>query len=386
MVTVSALVLTRNSSKTIKQCLSALENAVDEILIVDTGSTDNTIPIVQEFDAKIVHFQWCDDFAAARNFGLQHVTSDWVIAVDSDEILYKSDLDLIRMVANDLHNHQDEIVVQIVQANRINGDIGDQLESRMFQTNRGFHWEHPIHEQIRTATNTTPHFFSSKIRFLHDGYDPNVVSSYDKSLRNVKILRRDVEEHPNDWTRHFFLGRDSLGIAEVEESIKHLQIACELGEKSVEPAYLANCYRMLVIAYESGGRYEEAEKQALYMMKKCPDYPDGFYMYARLLMRHVNAEIEKMKNAILKTKELALKYPLRGFVESDSSLAKWKTDMAISDVYRYLGNYREMRKAYLKTLSYGIELPFVQNALNSLDTKILSLAREIQESREKNDI
>ena len=92
---ISVCMIVKNEEKYLEQCLNSIKELVDEIIIVDTGSTDRTKEIAARFTNKIFDFQWCDDFAAARNESLKHATGDWILALDADEIIEKSDFSKI---------------------------------------------------------------------------------------------------------------------------------------------------------------------------------------------------------------------------------------------------------------------------------------------------
>lgn len=86
-VTISACLIVRNESLVLERCLSSLSGAVDEIVVVDTGSTDATPEIAAGFGARVCRYDWCDDFSAARNVGLDAASCDWVLTIDAHEYL-----------------------------------------------------------------------------------------------------------------------------------------------------------------------------------------------------------------------------------------------------------------------------------------------------------
>src|ERR1700742_4052585 len=79
--------IVRNGGQDFVHCLESVRGIVDEIVIADTGSTDSSVTIAQQFGAKIIHVPWTNDFAAARNAALEAVTADWVLVLDADEQL-----------------------------------------------------------------------------------------------------------------------------------------------------------------------------------------------------------------------------------------------------------------------------------------------------------
>ncbi|MBP5974452.1 glycosyltransferase family 2 protein, partial [Brasilonema sp. CT11] len=79
--------IVKNEEATLSKCLGSVKNVVDEMVVLDTGSTDSTPQIAEKFGAKVHHFEWCNDFSAARNEALKYVTGDWILVLDADETL-----------------------------------------------------------------------------------------------------------------------------------------------------------------------------------------------------------------------------------------------------------------------------------------------------------
>ena len=94
--TISLCMIAKNEEKHLEECLNSVKELVDEVIIVDTGSTDKTKQIGKKFNAKIYDFKWIDDFSAARNKSLKHATKDWILVLDADEVLDKEALKVIK--------------------------------------------------------------------------------------------------------------------------------------------------------------------------------------------------------------------------------------------------------------------------------------------------
>jgi glycosyltransferase involved in cell wall biosynthesis len=84
---ISFIAIVKNEAENLSRCLASVKPYVDELIIVDTGSTDDTIAIAQQYNAKVSHFKWCDDFAAARNFAIAQAKGQWILTLDADEEL-----------------------------------------------------------------------------------------------------------------------------------------------------------------------------------------------------------------------------------------------------------------------------------------------------------
>lgn len=95
MAALSLCMIVKNEEKHLARCLSSVKDAADEIVIVDTGSSDKTIEIAESFGSKIFHFNWINDFSAARNYSLSKCSSDWILYLDADEQLNPDSVDEI---------------------------------------------------------------------------------------------------------------------------------------------------------------------------------------------------------------------------------------------------------------------------------------------------
>ena len=84
---ISACMIVKNEADNLAKTLPSLSQVVDEIIVVDTGSTDETVAVAEKYGAKVLHFTWCDDFSAARNYSLRYATGDWVMWTDADELI-----------------------------------------------------------------------------------------------------------------------------------------------------------------------------------------------------------------------------------------------------------------------------------------------------------
>src|SRR5690242_19447443 len=97
---ISACLIVKNEEDNLARCLGSVASAVDEIVLVDTGSTDRTVEIAEQFGARVFHFTWCDDFSAARNESLRHARGEWILWVDGDDELVEAQPDALRTLCS----------------------------------------------------------------------------------------------------------------------------------------------------------------------------------------------------------------------------------------------------------------------------------------------
>lgn len=190
----SLCMIVRNEEGRLGTCLESARDAVDEIVVVDTGSTDATVDVARRFGAKIGHFPWCDDFAAARNASLRLATGAWVLWLDADDVLPAEHKETIRSLVAGPRDRAYFFVLD---------DRGFEsvscLQMRLFPNQPGVAFEMPIHEQVtpslaRLGIEMVP----TEVRIVHTGYTSSAVVAAKKD-RYLRIMERWLEGHPGDY-------------------------------------------------------------------------------------------------------------------------------------------------------------------------------------------
>jgi tetratricopeptide (TPR) repeat protein len=184
MKKLSLAMIVKNEARCLARCLHSVKNLADEIIVVDTGSTDRTVQIAGEYGAKIFHFDWCDDFSAARNFALEQAAGDWVLVLDADETVSEP---LAAEIQQFIEGAPQVGRLKIVSDFRRHGQTlqSQTLVSRLFP--RGARFEGKIHEQIISRLPRV----NLAGELWHDGY-----LETNKTDRNVKLLRAALEREP----------------------------------------------------------------------------------------------------------------------------------------------------------------------------------------------
>ena len=140
--------IVRNESEHLARCLTSAKDHVDEIVVVDTGSEDDTVAIAQRYGATLYHFDWCDDFAAARNFSLDKVTGDWILILDADETLIV-ETDAFRQQLSASLPALMGYALTRTEINLLEDDISGGLHIRLFRNDSGLRYVGRYHEQLR---------------------------------------------------------------------------------------------------------------------------------------------------------------------------------------------------------------------------------------------
>jgi len=225
----SVCLIVKNEEKFLGRCLASIQGLADQIVVVDTGSTDRTIAIAREHGADIHEFVWCDDFSAARNAALQHANGDWVLSLDADEELPpESHAALRRLLA-------DQSVLgwrlPLLDIGR-EGD-GCSIVPRLFRNAPGLFWVGRVHEQVFYSVEARGREWGlghkiGDATLWHHGYAPEVVRERGKVARNLRLLEQAIGEIPDDPALLMNYGLELTRSDRPEEGLRQYAAACSL--------------------------------------------------------------------------------------------------------------------------------------------------------------
>ncbi len=186
--------IVRNEGNHLARCLDSAKDWIDELVVVDTGSQDDTVAIAQRYGATLYHFQWCDDFAAARNFSLEQVTGEWVLILDADEALVVETENL----RQELAATPAEVVgfaLNRTEITLLEGDLSGGVHVRLFRNDPHWRYVGRYHEQLRHHDGK-PLVVSEfpELKILHYGNsDPQAVLQ--KTIeRDIPLLEKMRQE------------------------------------------------------------------------------------------------------------------------------------------------------------------------------------------------
>jgi tetratricopeptide (TPR) repeat protein len=226
-LTLSLCMIVKDEEAMIGRCLEAAGPAVDEIVVVDTGSTDRTVEIAERHGARILHHTWDGDFAAARNASFDAATGDWVMYLDADEVLVADDAQRLRALTGRTWRE----AFFLTETNHT-GDIEDGTAithdaMRVFRNRPEYRFEGRIHEQI---AQHLPAYLPERqerttVRVEHFGYLGAVRDTKDKTNRNLELLERQVAEGVDNPFLHFNLGSEYAAAGDAPRALTHFQRA-----------------------------------------------------------------------------------------------------------------------------------------------------------------
>lgn len=343
--------IVKNEEKYIKRCLESIKDIVDEMVVVDTGSSDKTKEIAMSLGAYVYDFKWTDDFSDARNFALEKSTGEWNLVLDADEyVTANCKDDILRFIKNNMAIGRVKIISKFTQDSQIR--YSQAFISRLLP--RGLYFEGRVHEQIVSKLpriNTT-------IEIIHDGYFET-----NKFERNIRLLLKELEAKPNDQyvlyqtAKHYKL-TNQFDLADEYFSKCYKLIAPEDSfRKSVVVDYIYN-----IISYknfEQGLGIINEESQNL------ADYPDFHFACGVFYMEMIFSNIEKYSDMILKIESEYLTCLKLGDTDKYDSVIGTGSFLAaynLGGYYEAIGDKPKAKKYYEISAKYNY-----QPAISRLD-------------------
>ncbi|RJE86679.1 glycosyltransferase [Paenibacillus sp. 1011MAR3C5] len=155
MNSISLCMIVRNEEDSLGRCLASVKDAVDEIVIVDTGSTDKTKEIAASFGAVIYDFEWIDNFAAARNYSFEQATKTFILWLDADDVIEPEDLARLKALKEKEELSYDSVTMNYNLTFDHNGNpVFSLRRNRLVRRSRGFRWIGPVHEYLAVSGYT----------------------------------------------------------------------------------------------------------------------------------------------------------------------------------------------------------------------------------------
>ncbi|HEU20360.1 MAG TPA: glycosyltransferase [Deltaproteobacteria bacterium] len=271
--TISCCMIVKNEEAFLSQCLESVKGHVDEIIIVDTGSTDDTVRIAQRYTDKIYFHPWEGSFSKARNQALSYVTCDWVFQIDADEELIEGSGPKLRRTVQ-AAGEADAILVNIISTYSNGTRMARHNLERIFKNNGIVHYEGIVHNRIVGASCVKP----SKIELIHYGYDLDEKKAWDKFIRTTELLKKQIEEDPNDPMPHHYLGTSYLSRSMHEDCIRESLTAMDLAQRqnNNHPLYLVSHYHAAV-SFLSLGNLTKARYYSRQALEKFPEHLDSHF-------------------------------------------------------------------------------------------------------------
>ncbi|MEB3247631.1 MAG: glycosyltransferase [Synechococcus sp.] len=229
----SLSMIVRNEEARLADCLTSVEGFADEMVVVDTGSTDGTVAMAEAAGARVEQIEWPGDFAPARNIGLSFLRGDWVLVLDADERLRPEVIPALRA----LMAQPDVLVINLLRY-----EIGAAMApyssvSRLFRRHPAIRWSRPYHsmidDSVRELLERESHWriaACGEPAILHDGYRPELLAGSDKADRLRQAMQAELDAQPGDPYASAKLGGLLISEGKHGQAIALLRHALEQNE------------------------------------------------------------------------------------------------------------------------------------------------------------
>ncbi len=325
---ISQCMIVKNEEKNIERALSWGKGIVTEQIVVDTGSTDRTVEIARRMGAKVHHFQWIDDFAAAKNYAIGKAECEWIAFLDADEYFTPEDAKKLLGHVKRLQNTPyDGILTGLVNLDDEGKVMSADSQFRVFRNRPHIRYKRRIHEHLVSLDGSMVHVADAvgELPIFHTGYGDLINKEKNKNDRNLNLIQAELEQSPEDGEMWAYLGEEYDSRGEYKEAVEALRKSVslmreQLGEYDMRSA--RTFYQLLrILAFHM----EADEKDILAVYEKATqlvpkeadyDYVVGRYYAMRgnyqMAAKHLKRALELLEHYGNSGKSAALSGSLLG--------------------------------------------------------------------------
>lgn len=294
MIPISVCIITKNEADNLDKCLAALKPYPFEIVVVDTGSTDNSKEVAANYTDRIYDFEWIDDFSAARNFAAGRASHNMIFPIDTDEFLTRLDLEALQKQIEE--NPKAVGTVKRLDYFEIDGEEHCQVSmiDRIYHR-KYYHYDKPIHEALTPSIRIPYTSYEASIEIDHVGYLGSGGLLQKKAMRDMELLLKEAEQNPDDPYNYFQIAQSYMLMRDEDNAFLYFQ-------KSMEhnPNPQADYTRILVYNYGhlllEKNRLEEASVLLTYY-----EYYSGHMDYLCLIglyYLHLNQPLKALQEFV----------------------------------------------------------------------------------------
>ena len=248
-VKISACYIAKNEGQNIEKSLQSVKGMADEIIFIDTGSTDDTIAIAEKYGAKVYSLPWQDDFSAPRNFALSKASGDWIIFIDADEYFpLECCRQLKGIIAEQFRQRYDGALFirrYDIDVDKNNDVLADTLVSRVFASKKNRRYHGLVHEELLDDGKPIQKQMiipPTQVKLMHTGYSARMTEY--KARRNLALLEREMAAGTNPGRLYMYLADVYLGLGEDDKAWHYAWLDVKQGRRPT--TYASRSYRILL--------------------------------------------------------------------------------------------------------------------------------------------
>lgn len=379
--TLSVCLITKNEEKVIKRCLESIKDIAEEIIVVDTGSSDATITIAGEFGAQVIPSVWCDDFSYSRNLALDQAKGDWILVLDADEELCREDREILLKALEKPLEGYNLSLINYIDSNHCNY-VTDYV-CRLFRNNQSYRFQKRIHEEIYSSivNSKGPQAVGNlKVKIYHYGYIEDSVKQKEKNSRNLKLLELQLVECSEEDKPYYLyaLGVEYFQKEQFAQGAQLLTLALESTPQKM-PGFRSDCYLKLILCQINAGHNNLVEKTFAKALEEYPDFVDLLFLQGQVLYNQ-----QRFEDAITYFTK-CLNMPLSSKYTSIAGVNSFRSWYYKGLCFSHLENFNQSEQCFARSLEIEpnffpawqswqeikwLQLPPVEKEIIQIDTWI----------------
>ncbi|MFN8109630.1 MAG: glycosyltransferase [Thermoleophilia bacterium] len=342
----SLCMIVRDEEEALPRCLRSVQGVVDEMIIVDTGSTDRSVEVAERFGATVIHEEWTGDFAAHRNTSIDAATGDWVLILDADEEI--ADASGMRALLDEpgIEGYSFREVNYIGTEPGLDWVVNSAF--RLFRNRPAYRYSGALHEQIQAKVD--PHGGSCSrfvgIEILHYGYLDQTTEARKKKDRNMRIVLEEVKRKPKDAFTLFNAGVEYQRIGDHRTALEYFSRSFKHLE-SMRQYFASLLVRNIVASLKELERYDEALEVCRDALDGYPDFTDLHYLQGQLYFarREYRESIAAFKRAIACGDHAGDRYM------AQSGMGTFYSHFALGTLHESIGDQNEAVRCYKRAIT-----------------------------------
>jgi glycosyltransferase involved in cell wall biosynthesis len=346
--TIGLCLIVKDEEKNIARCIKSVNSFVDEIIVVDTGSTDDTVKIAEELNAAVYYYPWDNSFSNARNFAMGKAKSQWLLLLDADEELDQGSCGKLAEFINTtaLDGAHFRVRNYTGSYSRDNYNLHNAL--RLLRNNGMYTFKGNIHEQIcrEGADLLYDRFTVLDVVLHHYGYLDDAVHEKQKRKRNIPILEKELEAEPGNAFTLFNMGNEYLSVNDFETALDYYKKA-KANIKDVNMAFVPHLYFRMVNCYEGLRQYQAALnliEEGIGIYSGCTDY--------EFIRANIHLKCKRYTMAIASLDQcLKMGNPPLS-LEFINGCGAFRAAYLLGEIYSQLEDYAKALHYYKLTLSF----------------------------------
>ena len=341
---VSLSMIVKNGAETLERCLASVSALVDEMIVIDTGSTDGSKAIAEAAGAVVHDFEWTDSFADARNASLDHCQGSWIFWLDADEWLDPANQGRFKALIDQLPDRNTAYLMNQVSQQADAQELAVS-QARLFRNAPGLRWRYRVHEQISPCCNALG-FRQARapIAIQHSGYASEALSR-SKEERNRRLLRIENAENPGDTWVLYQLGKIQ---ARDHPDEARLILRAALEKTKAGDALRRRIHSLLVEIDMTQGKAGDALANVQNALKEIPNDTNLLSHAGRLAFEAGDlTRAERHFTTLMETKPDAEEY----LHALDLSLRGWQTRHNLAVVFHNQGRLRDAERLWKENAS-----------------------------------